>query len=69
VTGALDSGCPCGCGKTVPPHLFACRLGWFRLPSEIRDDITGAWRAHDWQAHAAAKQRAREFYAAERETR
>jgi hypothetical protein len=31
--------CPCGCGVQVPNNLYACRIGWYRLPKEIRNSI------------------------------
>lgn len=32
-----------GCGKSVPPAMWGCRVHWFRLPIEIRNLI---WRTY-----------------------
>jgi hypothetical protein len=36
--------CPCGCGATVARTKLACRAGWYRLPRELREAVTGAYR-------------------------
>lgn len=53
--------CPCGCGAQIPHHQLACRTGWFRLPYDIRTDITSTYR-RDPDAHIEAVAEALDWY-------
>ena len=33
--------CPCDCGGHVPNRLYSCKPSWFRLPRDLRQQITG----------------------------
>lgn len=33
-----------GCGKSVPPAMWGCRLHWFTLPKPLRDKIWNTYR-------------------------
>lgn len=55
-------GCPCGCGRQVPQHLYACRAGWFRLPNDIRTAIWRGYRRNDTAGHMAAMMEAAQWY-------
>jgi hypothetical protein len=35
--------CPGGCGAPVARHLFACRGDWYRLPLDLRWEISATY--------------------------
>lgn len=47
VEAQVPSGhrCPCGCGERIARNKLACKVGWYRLPAELRDLVNSAWRA------------------------
>lgn len=53
--------CPGNCGAQVFTHQFACRTDWYRLPLEIRRDITSNYR-RDRAAHLEAMGDAMQWY-------
>lgn len=53
--------CPGNCNTRVPPRHVACRPCWWRLPAEIRKDITATYR-RDMAAHRQALQAAIQWY-------
>jgi hypothetical protein len=44
VTPLQSRECPGGCGRRVPPGLYACRECWGSLPPSVRRKINAAWR-------------------------
>lgn len=34
-----------GCGVQCAYEMLACRPHWYRLPADLRNRITGAWRS------------------------
>jgi hypothetical protein len=61
MAASLLHDCPGGCGLEVWKRLFACRICWFRLPSELRGPITRHCN-RDTEAHAAAMADALNWY-------
>lgn len=53
--------CPGRCGRTVPNHMFACRVCWLRLPRDLRQPITANYR-RDRDAHSVAMADAGRWY-------
>lgn len=63
--------CPApGCARRIPTSMFACRMHWYQVPKELRDEVTRAWAAvlrglpGALQAHTAAKAKAEHALAA-----
>lgn len=54
--------CPGGCGRQVPNRLFACKDCWWRLPRELRLEISRTHR-RDPIGHAEAMADASAWFA------
>lgn len=57
--------CPNRCGSTPPAGTYACRACWRLLPASLKTPILAAWKAGDWDGHAAAKAAAQAWYDAQ----
>lgn len=58
--------CPGACGRQVGHKRYACRTCWYRLPFDLRNTITGSYRAGDRLGHRSAMRAAHEWYKAHR---
>jgi hypothetical protein len=55
--------CPGNCGRSVSRARFACLPCWERLPTELRAEISDAYRAQPLGTrHRAAMRAATEWY-------
>lgn len=65
MSGTLHA-CPGDCGAKVPRHQLACKPCWFRLPQELRNAVTAAYRhrVRNSTAHREALAAAMQWYRA-----
>lgn len=35
-----------GCANQIPREMFACRIHWFALPTDLRQEITLKWQIY-----------------------
>lgn len=59
--GSSTHGCPGGCGRQVPRHLYACKACWGRLPYDMQKAIR-ATNGRDLAAHGQAMAAARQWF-------
>lgn len=43
-----------GCSQRVPRHLWGCKAHWYRVPRELRNQCTSAWRSGSLGEHMEA---------------
>lgn len=54
--------CPGGCGRAVERNKLSCPQDWKRLPKELRNKVTTAWRRGTRAEHDAAVVAAIDWY-------
>ena len=54
-----------GCTQRVPRHLWGCKAHWYRLPRELGDRVSRAWRHGTVGEHMEALEAIDEWLARE----